>query len=157
GGGASLEFFSGAGAIRGSVTGCTFDGNSALVGGAIEGFEQATKVTASATLTLTNSTLFANSASLGGGLDNSANGSGIVGVTLLSDTVAFNSANQGGGLQGNGISVRSTIVADNVAATGPDVSGTFTSLGHNLIGQTDGSSGWIGTDLTGTSASPLDP
>ena len=37
----------------------------------------------------------------------------------------------------------------------PDVSGTFSSLGHNLIGQTNGSSGWTAADLTGTTASPL--
>ena len=28
-----------------------------------------------------------------------------------------------------------------------DGEGEFTSLGHNLIGNTDGSSGWVGTDL----------
>jgi hypothetical protein len=109
-------------------------------------------------MTLTNSTLFANSAVLGGGLENSANGAGTIGVTLLSDTVAFNQAsNLGGGLFGDTISVRSTIVADNTAPTGPDVDGFFLSLGHNLIGQTDGSSGFGGSDLTGTAASPLDP
>ena len=35
--------------------------------------------------------------------------------------------------------------------------GTFTSLGNNLIGETDGSSGWVGSDLTGTVAAPLNP
>ena len=42
---------------------------------------------------------------------------------------------------------------------GSDVSGAVNSLGNNLIGQTDGSSGWIAgpSDLTGTSAQPLDP
>ena len=49
-----------------------------------------------------------------------------------------------------------TIVAGNTAATnGPDVFGNFTSQGHNLIGKTNGSSGWVGTDLTGTIAQPL--
>jgi hypothetical protein len=37
------------------------------------------------------------------------------------------------------------------------VAGPVTSLGYNLVGQADGSSGWVGSDLTGTSASPLDP
>jgi hypothetical protein len=37
------------------------------------------------------------------------------------------------------------------------VSGAFTSAGHNLIGQTDGSTGFDGGDLTGTAANPLDP
>ena len=42
-----------------------------------------------------------------------------------------------------------SIVAGNSAAAdqGQDVSGGFNSLGHNLIGDTDGSSGWVGTDL----------
>ncbi len=33
----------------------------------------------------------------------------------------------------------------------------MTSLGNNLIGETDGSSGWVGSDLTGTIAQPLNP
>jgi hypothetical protein len=109
-------------------------------------------------MTLTNSTLFANSASIGGGYESNFSGTGTGGATLLSDTIAFNQAsNFGGGILGDTISVRSTIVADNTAPRGPDASGTFTSLGHNLIGQTDGSSGFDGGDLTGTSANPLDP
>ena len=39
---------------------------------------------------------------------------------------------------------------------GTFVPGTFASQGNNLIGNTDGSSGWVGSDLTGTSAQPLD-
>ena len=35
---------------------------------------------------------------------------------------------------------------------GPDVYGSVTSLGYNLIGNTDGSSGWGGSDLTNTNA-----
>ena len=42
-------------------------------------------------------------------------------------------------------------------ATGPDSIGTFVSQGNNLIGKTDGSSGWVGSDLTGTIATPLNP
>jgi hypothetical protein len=50
------------------------------------------------------------------------------------------------------------IVAGNTAATnGPDAIGTVTSKGNNLVGATDGSSGWLGTDLTGTVAAPLNP
>ena len=49
-------------------------------------------------------------------------------------------------------------MAGNTAVTsGPDVFGTFASQGTNLIGETDGSSGWVGSDLTGTIASPLNP
>src|SRR5207244_1350030 len=57
-----------------------------------------------------------------------------------------------------------TIIAGNTASNrGPDVGGTannpqsVTSSGNNLIGKTDGSTGWIGSDLTGTIASPLNP
>ena len=51
-----------------------------------------------------------------------------------------------------------TIVAENTATTsGPDAFGTFASTGNNLIGETDGSSGWVGSDLTGTIAQPLNP
>jgi hypothetical protein len=42
-------------------------------------------------------------------------------------------------------------------ATGPDVSGAVSSLGRNLVGKRDGSSGWVRSDLTGTYAAPLDP
>ena len=56
------------------------------------------------------------------------------------------------------MTVGNTIVAGNTAATsGPDVFGTFASQGNNLIGETDGSSGWVGSDLTGTIAQPLNP
>ena len=56
------------------------------------------------------------------------------------------------------MTIGNTIVAGNTAATsGPDAFGTFASQGNNLIGETDGSSGWVGSDLTGTVAQPLDP
>jgi hypothetical protein len=49
------------------------------------------------------------------------------------------------------------IVALN-AGQSPDVAGGFSSLGLNLIGVTNGSSGFIGPgDLTGSSSSPIDP
>jgi hypothetical protein len=50
-----------------------------------------------------------------------------------------------------------TIIALN-SGVAPDVCGTFISQGHNLIGITNGGSGFPGTgDLVGSSASPLDP
>src|SRR5262249_5966601 len=39
----------------------------------------------------------------------------------------------------------------------PDFSGTVTSLGHNFIGQSNGSTGWQPSDLVGTTAMPKDP
>ena len=46
------------------------------------------------------------------------------------------------------------------AGSGPDLAGYFTSLGHNLIGQTNGAFGFtngVNGDLAGSAASPLDP
>ena len=42
------------------------------------------------------------------------------------------------------VTLGNTIVAGNTATTsGPDALGTFASQGNNLIGETDGSSGWV--------------
>ena len=38
-----------------------------------------------------------------------------------------------------------------------DVSGTYTSLGGNLVGDGTGSTGWIASDLVGNSGTPIDP
>src|SRR5262249_48980985 len=78
-------------------------------------------------------------------------------------TITHNAAVVGGGVAFEAFDsssrdlFRNTIVAGNQAASGPDVNGNVTSLGYNLIGQTDGSTGWLGTDHTGTGANPLDP
>ena len=50
-----------------------------------------------------------------------------------------------------------TIIAGNNASPGPDADGAVLSQGYNLIGITDGSSGWISKDLTGTGSNPLNP
>ena len=57
------------------------------------------------------------------------------------------------------IAVRNTIIAKNEAVGGdPDVGGAFVSLGHNLIGVlTANATGFDGSDLSGTTATPLDP
>ncbi|HEX8076824.1 MAG TPA: CSLREA domain-containing protein, partial [Chthoniobacterales bacterium] len=52
--------------------------------------------------------------------------------------------------------LQNTIVAGNTApSASPDVGGEFTSRGHNLIGDTSGSTGWISTDQTGKSVASL--
>jgi hypothetical protein len=110
-------------------------------------------------LALTACTLSSNSAF--GGLDMSPIGTG-----------GHGGPGAGGGVYNAGsISVCNTIIADNNvvggvslssftvtgSATGPDVLGGVSSLGYNLIGETDNSSGWVPNDLTGTLAVPLDP
>jgi predicted outer membrane repeat protein len=111
------------------------------------------------TATLTNSTVAGNSAlTSGGGI---ATGSG----ALLNCTVAENTAHTGGGVfhPTGTLTVRNTIIALNLTdftGSGADVSGTFASGGHNLIGDGTGGTGFTnGTsgDIVGTSAVPIDP
>ena len=92
----------------------------------------------------------------GGGLSTAGGGT----ATLTGVTVGANSAGiSGGGLYNPGGTVRlgNTIVAANsAAASGPDALGPVDSLGYNLVGVIDGSSGWA-SDLIGTAAQPLGP
>ena len=133
-----------------TLTSCTVSGNSADNGGGLYNFD---------TLALTNCTVSGNSAlngGAGGGLDNYGGT-----TTLTNCTVSGNSASggSGGGLYNYGgtTTLTNTIVAGNTASTGPDARGTFASQGNNLIGKTNGSSGWVGSDLKGTNAQPLNP
>ncbi len=90
-------------------------------------------------LGIVNSTISGNTSSdSGGGIF--ANGNT---VNLESSTVTGNnSGDSGGGVYNNGVTVNafSTIIAKNVAFGGPDFSGTMTSNGFNLIGNTSGMS-----------------
>jgi len=117
--------------------------------------------------TLTNCTLSGNSATnKGGGLwMRSTSSSPRATATLVNCTISGNTANYGGGLY-RGLYARmtlgSTIVAGNTATTKePDVDAHVTSvisLGRNLIGNIDGSTGWIsGSDRCGTPTAPLNP
>jgi hypothetical protein len=113
------------------------------------------------TMSITNSTISGNQASWhtpancsGAGIY-VADGSSLL---LTNSTVTNNSlAGKGGGL-GRGtsgtIKMRNTIVAGNTSNYFPDadVSGAVVSHGHNLIGNTTGSSGWIATDLLNRNA-----
>ncbi len=93
----------------------------------------------------------------GGGIENEGT------MSISDSTIADNdntSASGGGILQDGALTLANTIVADNEAAAGPDIyseDGSLTSEGNNLIGQTNGSTGWITSDLTGTTANPLNP
>ncbi len=130
-----------------SLSSCTVSGNTSSAAGgglAIDG-----------TASLTNCTVSGNTAGSagGGGL---ANG----GLTTLTDcTVSGNAAGgAGGGLANDGTAkLSNTIDAVNTASVGPDADGAVLSQGFNLIGITDGSSGWVTSDLTGTGSSPLNP
>jgi hypothetical protein len=113
------------------------------------------------TAMLTNCTFVGNTAAgtgLGGGGIFRYTGS----LALTSCTLTGNSAPQGGGgiasySTPGPVQLVNTIVAGNSGGGSPDVQGAFASLGHNLIGATDGGTGWVPSDLTGTAANPLDP
>lgn len=113
-------------------------------------------------LSLTNSTISGNqSISSGAGIfDND-----LAKLVLINCTVTNNAsaANVGNGVAAatsatsSQDSIANTIIAGNGTAVGDaDVSGMFTSLGHNLIGNGDGSSGFIGSgDLIGATGTPV--
>jgi hypothetical protein len=107
------------------------------------------------TLTVTNSTLSGNSAGYGGGgIANTGT------LTVSNSTVSGNSASHGGGfdtLYSRTVTVSNSIVAGNRAGVGPDLDGFSGSLGHNLIGNGTGGSGFDSTDRVGTASSPIDP
>jgi CSLREA domain-containing protein len=167
-----------------TLNNCTISGNSVSPGNGGGVFN-------SGTATLTNCTISENSVSAvqfsGGGYEPPPPGSGAGGgvfnsgtATLTNCTISKNSASglfvdrhgnflgsffgRGGGLSGEGFTLANTIVAGNSAElAAPDVSGSVTSGGHNLIGITDGSTDpvggnpWLLSDLTGTSTLPRDP
>ena len=140
-----------------SAVNCTFADNVAGMGGGAV-------CSAGDSTTLVNCTLSGNQAGgMGGGVY--ARGP----VSLYNCTLTGNEADSGisGSIYGGGIAVGSggtvqlgnTIVAGNTddGTTGQDVYGTVTSLGGNLIGIGDGSTGFTGTeDQVGTGGSPID-
>jgi parallel beta-helix repeat protein len=141
-----------------TVTGNSMQGNATTYGGGglRNGFN--------GTMTLTDCTVSSNtSATNGGGVENGVDAGNFLFLTncTISNNVA---ASFGGGINqfggaGGTATISNSIVAGNTATSGkPDADGTnFVSHGHNLIGKTDGSAGWVSTDLTGTIASPLNP
>jgi hypothetical protein len=135
-----------------AVENCAFVYNTALnqFGGALY---------LTGTTVIRNTTIVSNACFWdGGGIYNSGD------LTVLHCTIVGNrcthDANDayGGGLKGSA-SVGGTIIAGNTSPSiAKDVHGSFTSLGFNLIGQSNGSSGWgsLG-DQIGTTANPINP
>ncbi|MDJ0807592.1 MAG: cadherin-like domain-containing protein, partial [Gammaproteobacteria bacterium] len=132
-----------------TINNSLIEGNTAHNGGGIS---------SGGTLTMTNITVSGNTATnVAGGLYSHA------GTTITNSTFTLNDANDGGGIRvpSGTISVLNTISAGNTSMSGHnDVLGTFTSLGHNLIGDRTGSASFtdgVNGDQVGTNASPLDP
>jgi predicted outer membrane repeat protein len=167
----------GTGSVSVKVDSSTFDNNatsSISTGGATprevsgDGAGAFNTLSGSGTITLayTNDTIANNSAEVsgtdsaetadGGGLAVELTDSSTPTVSLDSLTIAYNDAQTGGGgvfTNYSGLTVKNTIVANNTTSgTGADVDGTVNSLGTNLIGNTTGSSGWVGSDLQNMNA-----
>jgi CSLREA domain-containing protein len=130
------------------ITGSTISGNTLSARGA--------GIFNDGTLTLANSTVSGNSArsgAIGGGIDNDAGGV----LSLLNGTMTLNSPDGLFNHARGSAALRDTIIAGN---SGLDIDGAVTSDGHNLIGDTFGSSGvsnGMNGDIAGTGASPVDP
>jgi hypothetical protein len=173
-------FVSGGGIENGgmlTVTDCTFSGNSGSLGGGIDNDGSLTLAACTfngnsanqfsggginnqGTLTVTNSTFYRNRATFSaGGIGNDTGAT----ATLTNCTLSGNTAtifDVGGVLNSGTLTVANTIIAGNVSLGGsdPDVSGTFHSLGNNLIGDSTSSSGFDASgDEAGTAMHPIDP
>lgn len=168
GGGGAVHVESSAG--PGLIENASFSGNTALgAGGAI-------LVSVGGNIQLSRSTLDGNrSAASGGGIAN-AGTLAIVGSTISGNTadevgggfwnnatascdyvtIARNDAATGGGVfDGSDLQFRRTLIAENTAANGLDVSGAVTSNGNNLVGVGNGSGGWTASDSVGTTTQPM--
>lgn len=166
------------------VTGSTFSGNMA-VGAAGEhngdsGFDgRGGAISNGGTGDVSNCTFVGNSAAGGAGF-NASGGDGrggaisningsftfkLANCTITGNTTAGGTGSKTGGTFAGGIettgptaTIKSSIIAQNSAANGPDVRGPFASAGFNLIGKINDSTGFTAaTDQTGTSAAPIDP
>ncbi|TWU49211.1 DUF4347 domain-containing protein [Rubripirellula reticaptiva] len=119
----------------------TISGNQAGSGGGIYN---------SGTLDMSNATLGGNNAfSSGGGVYSTGT------TSITNSTIAFNNGGSGGGIrrQGGSTSIVNTIISNNSASSAnADVQGSFNSLGFNLIQDVTGGSGFVGSDIVGSSA-----
>ena len=143
-----------------TITNSTISGNS-ISGGNGGGLLNA----AGGMVTIANSTISGNSLGQGGGAG-ILNDGGTVAITnsTMSENATTNFVPTLGGDLANSsgtVSLRNTIVASSSsgASGGPDVGGSITSQGYNLIGNNGGATiaPIQSTDQIGTSASPINP
>jgi uncharacterized delta-60 repeat protein len=149
----------------GTITNSTINNNTSSTsgGGITSGSTTIGSNTILSNLTLINSTISGNTATTnGGGLRVVVGG---VMATLTNVTIANNTATTGtgGGIStgaGSTTNVKNTIVATNTNSSNPDVAGAYVSQGNNLIGKSDGSTGFTNGangDLVGAIAAPINP
>ena len=133
------------------LTNCSFHSNSAAVSGAVVYVE--------------SGTLWASMCTFGRGTAGATGGAvAMVGgdAVFLNCTFMENTAGTMGGALAVGggalCALGNTVLAGNTSTISPetaDLAGPIESLGHNLIGVSDAGSGYAGSDLLGTAASPL--
>jgi CSLREA domain-containing protein len=145
GGGGGI--YNSASAATVNITNSTISGNNANANG--NGGGGIYNSFGGAPVNITNSTISGNSAtSSGAGIHNDGGTVNITNSTISGNSATSSSA-VGGGIDNNGgtVNARNTIIAQNTVTVGgsfPDFSGTLTSQGFNLIGNTSG------TNITGT-------
>jgi uncharacterized delta-60 repeat protein len=139
----------GGGAIENGYTmtieNSTFSGNRGLNSAGTQGNGGA--INNSGSLTLTNCTISGNQSTFGGGILNYGE------LTAINGTITGNTASYGGGVDASSGSctVENTIIAGNEATSGPEVYGTVTSIGHNLVGNAANATGFVADgDLVNT-------
>ncbi len=111
----------------------------------------------SGSITIQNSTIANNQLTgfkdaYGGGVSLENTTAEIRNSTIVGNVSVGEMTSEGGGirLSGGSLTLQNTILAANWASTGgPDVFAVFTSLGHNLIGDPTGGSGFAPSDLLG--------
>jgi hypothetical protein len=116
-----------------TLTACTVDNNSATnYGGGIFNYSLGS-------LMMTNCTVASNSAAQDSGVYTAGTGA------ARDCTIAFNSASvskAGITSDGGSFSLGGSLIASNTAPSAPDVYGPFVSAGYNLVGNTNGGTGF---------------
>lgn len=116
--------------------------------------------------TAINSTISGNTAAVAAGGISVESPVKLVNSTVTGNSVTDKPSPDGGGgiargsVRGDTLELLNTIVAGNFADVGPDINGTVTSLGHNLIGDGTDTSGivdGVNGDQVGTGVLPIDP
>ncbi|MEO1791011.1 MAG: CHAT domain-containing protein [Cyanobacteria bacterium J06629_19] len=133
-----------------AITGATYEGNQAVNGGALSNF---------GSTELVNTTVSGNTASRAGGAIKTAGAAAT--LSVRNSTITNNQA----GTAGGGIAeasarlthLQSTIVAANRGTTADDVSGSFVDDDNNLIGSSEGATGFTRSRLVGSAARPINP
>lgn len=107
-------------------------------------------------IAMVNTTIYGGTAIAGGAIFNNGQMQ-MTNCTVSGNTSTGQSLSVSGAVSNSGtLTAMNNLIANNVG--GFDVSGNFVSLGGNLIGQGDGSSGFSDpTDFVGTVVAPIDP